>query len=559
MKRRILRNMCALALVAIFLSSALVSGIFFSLFNSQMHKEIQTQTAYLAVGLNQSVNKIEFLRTSEIQNGSTRVTLVAKNGTVLFDNMAQAENMDNHLSRPEIAEALEDGSAQSVHRSKTLGSQTFYYAIRLDDGAIIRLASTTGNFFTALIRSVFPFIILITAVVFVLALILAKRMTERIITPINTLDLEKPSKSSVYEELLPLISRIKTQNRQIKQQMDDLRAKQEDFAAITSHMSEGLIVIDGQANILTVNPSAIHLISAEKNSYEGKNILTLSRNLTLHRAAETALGGDHFDDVLAIKNRTCQLFASPVYEDEAVKGAILLVMDITEQQKAERMRREFSANVSHELKTPLTSISGYAELLKNGMVKAEDISTFSERIYTEASRLIALINDIIKLSGLDEKNVQPAHEEVDLLELAKLIAVRLHPQATEKNILIQVLGDPVKIYAEKHMLDELISNLCENAIKYNKPQGKVEIQISNQNEHAVLTVSDTGIGIPKEHHSRVFERFYRVDKSHSKQTGGTGLGLSIVKHIAEYHKGKIKLESQENQGTKITVTFPKNI
>lgn len=558
MKRRIFRSMYTIALAAIFLSSALVMGALYPHFDSQMKKEIQIEAAYLSAGLNRVADKIAFLRTSQIQNSSTRITLIAKDGTVLFDNMAEPSKMDNHLSRPEVVEALADGSAQSVHRSRTLGNQTFYYAVSLENGTVLRLASTTGNYLSALI-SILPFMIPIMALVFILALVLARRMTDKIITPINTLDLEKPSKGSVYEELLPLISRIKAQNKQIKQQMDELKAKQEDFAAITSHMSEGLIVLDSKANILTVNPSAIQLLSAGTIPYEGRHILTLSRNLTFHRAAEAALDGDHFDDILEIKNRTCQLFASPVYENEAVKGAILLVMDISEQRKAEKMRREFSANVSHELKTPLTSISGYAELIKNGMVKTEDIPSFAERIHTEASRMIALVNDIMKLSGLDEKNVQPVHEEVDLLVLAQTIVSRLQPQAKEKNISFEVSGESIRIYGEKQMLDELIANLCENALKYNKPGGKVQVQLARQNETAVLTVSDTGIGIPQEHQSRVFERFYRVDKSHSKQTGGTGLGLSIVKHIAEYHQAKIKLQSQENQGTEITVIFPKAI
>lgn len=555
MKRRIFRNMCALVLAAILLSSALILAVLYPLFHSHMQKEIRSKAAYLTAGLNQSVNKREFLRAEEIRNNTTRITWVAKNGTVLFDNMAQAGSMDNHLSRPEIAEAFRNGSAQSVRLSATLGSQTFYYAVLLDDGTVVRLANTTGSIFSVLI-SILPLIILSAAALFGLALPLAKKMTDRIITPINTLSLENPSDGFVYDELLPLLSRIKKQNRQITQQMDELRTKQENFSIITSHMSEGLIVLDAKANILTVNRSAVHLLGAEKASYEGKNILNLSRNLTLHRAAETAIEGFHSDDVLVIKSRICQLYASPVYNNKKVKGAILLVLDITEQHKAEKIRREFSANVSHELKTPLTSISGYAELLKNGMVKAGDIPTFAERIYQEASRLIALVEDIMKLSGLDEEKEQLPKEQVDLLELTNLVASRIIPQAKEKNIRLNVVGSSVTVLAVKQMLDELISNLFENAVKYNKPNGKVEAHISKQNEAAVLSVSDTGIGIPKQYQKRVFERFYRVDKSHSKQTGGTGLGLSIVKHIAEYHNAEIKVESTEHVGTIITVIFP---
>lgn len=555
MRRRIFRYMSTLALASILLSSTLVLVVLYPLFNSQMQKEIESKAAYITAGLNQADDRKAFFSVAGIQNDTTRITLVDKDGTVRFDNMAQSENMDNHLSRPEISEAFINGTAQSVRLSSTLGSQTFYYAVLLDDGTVVRLANTTGSVFSAFI-GILPLMLLIAAAVFALAIPLAKKMTNRIITPINTLSLENPSANSVYDELSPLLSRIKKQHRQITQQMDELRARQEDFATITSHMSEGLIVLEAKANILTVNKSAIHLLGAEKASYVGKNILTLSRNLTLHRAAETALSGSHCDAELAINNRICQLFASPVYDHKAVKGAILLVLDVSEWHKAEKIRREFSANVSHELKTPLTSISGYAELLKNGMVKAEDIFAFADRIYLEGRRLIALVEDIIMISELDEKKVQLPVEKVNLLELAKRIAVRLLPQTQDKCIKITVSGDSVEILAIKQLMDELIYNLCENAVKYNKLNGQVEVHVFLQNENAVLTVSDSGIGISKQHQERVFERFYRVDKSHSKLTGGTGLGLSIVKHIAEYHNAEIKLESEENVGTIFTVIFP---
>ncbi|NLM20317.1 MAG: PAS domain-containing protein [Peptococcaceae bacterium] len=555
MKKRIFRSMCILVIVAILFSSILVVAALFPHFNSQMYQEIKTEAAYLAAGLNEADNKLTFLHASEIRHQSTRITLIAGDGTVLFDNKAQAANMDNHLLRPEITEALENGSAQSVRRSQTLGNQTFYYAVKLNDGTVIRLATTTGNFLTAVV-SVLPYLLPIVLVVFFLALFLAQKMTRRIVDPINALDLESPLKNQVYEELLPLLSRIKAQNKQIELHMEELRAKQEDFLAITSHMSEGLITLDPKGNVLTVNPSALRLLSASKSFHEGQNILTLNRNLTLKQAAQTALKGEHFDGLLTTKNRTCRLFASPVYErDEIIKGAIIFVLDVTEQQKAEQIRREFSANVSHELKTPLTSISGYAELLENGLVKPEDIPTFAERIHCEAHRLINLVESIIKLSGLEEKKIQVEWKKVDLLELVQSIAQRLKPQAREKNIEIAVAGEGAIIWAVKQMIDELITNLCENAIKYNKPQGRVEINIYRDHRKTVLCVADTGIGIPLEHQERIFERFYRVDKSHSKQTEGTGLGLSIVKHIAEYHQAEINLESSENQGTKITVAF----
>lgn len=557
MKRRIFLSMCALALTSVLLSSTLVVAVLYPLFQSQMQQELQSKMQYITTALNQIVVKDQYLRTNEILNNRTRISLIAQDGTVLFDNRAQADDMDNHLSRPEIAAAFQDGFGQSVRLSSTLGSQTFYYAALLNDGTVIRLADTTASVFYTF-AGILPLMIAFAAVVFILAMYLAKKMTARIITPINKIDLENPAAYSGYEELSPLLHRIKKQNQQINRQMAELRARQEDFAAITSHMSEGLIVLDDKENILTVNPSAIHLLKAAKASYEGRHLLSLSRNLTLLRAAEAALAGRHCNEELNFRNKICQLFASPVYDNKAVKGAILLVLDITEQHKAEKIRREFSANVSHELKTPLTSISGYAELLKDGMVKTKDIPEFAERIHSEATRLITLVEAVIKLSGLDEGKEHLPLEEIDLLELSGLIAARLQPQAADNNIHITIQGESVKILAVKQMLDELIFNLCENAIKYNKPDGKVQIRIFRDNGKSCLSVTDTGIGISQEHQDRVFERFYRVDKSHSKQTGGTGLGLSIVKHIAEYHNAEIKLVSTKNLGTEIAVIFPQS-
>jgi two-component system phosphate regulon sensor histidine kinase PhoR len=556
MKKRIFLYMSILALTAIFLSSILTLALLYPLFTTQMQTEIQSKAAYLKAALNQENDKMAFLNTPAIQTGPTRITLVAKDGRVLYDNKADIETMDNHLSRPEIAEASVSGTAQNVRLSTTLGSQTFYYALRLDDGTVVRLANTTGSIFSAFL-SILPLTLLLAAALFLLTLPLAKKMTARIITPINNLSLENPSDNQVYDELLPLLNRIRLQNKLIKQQMAELRSRQEDFTAITSHMSEGLIILDAQENILTVNDSAVDLLSAEKrDSYLGFNILRLNRNLTLQRAARAALQGIHSNKLLNLKKRTCQLLANPVYEQEAVKGAILLILDVTEQHKAEKIRQEFSANVSHELKTPLTSISGYAELLKSGLVKTEDIPSFAQRIHLEAGRMIALVENILMLSGLEEKKEQGRKEKVNLLELAKLVALRLNPRAKEKNISIKVGGESLEVPAVKPMLDQLMFNLIDNAVKYNNPNGTVEISVFRQNGQNVLTVSDNGIGIPAEHQERVFERFYRVDKSHSKQTGGTGLGLSIVKHIAEYHRAAIKLESAANKGTKITVTFP---
>jgi len=387
---------------------------------------------------------------------------------------------------------------------------------------------------------------------------LANWLTKKIIVPINNLNLENPLSNDVYDELSPLLNRMSKQNNQIESQFKMLMEKQLEFNAITENISEGIIVLNSKGQVLSINKSAADIFGVNATYNINKHILTLNRSLTLQKAVRTALDGNNFEDVFSKGKKTYHLLASPVMSDNPVKGIILFVLDITERQNAEKMRREFSANVSHELKTPLTTISGYAELLKNGMVKNKDVAEFSGRILDEAGHLINLVDDIIRISRLDEKNIKLSFESVDLLELAQDVVSRLMPSAHKKNITIHVTGDHAILSGVKQILDEMVYNLCDNAIKYNYDFGKVDVIVSNTPEKIILSVKDNGVGISKEHQYRVFERFYRIDKSHSKDTGGTGLGLAIVKHSAEFHNAKIQLESEPEKGTTISIIFNKN-
>lgn len=383
-------------------------------------------------------------------------------------------------------------------------------------------------------------------------------LTKKIIYPLNNLDLENPLSNDVYDELSPLLSRMAKQNEQIEKQFKKIKEKQEEFDAITENISEGIIVLNSKGQILFINKSAAAMFNVNSQDIVNQHIITLDRSMPFQKAVEKAMSGHLFEDGFSIGEDNYNLLASPVKDDLQVKGVILFILDVTEKQTAEKIRREFTANVSHELKTPLTAISGYAELMKSGMVRAEDIAEFSERIYNEAKYLINLIDDIIRISRLDEKNVNLPYEEIDLLELAEEIAERLSSLAQQRHIKMTVGGDHGCILGVRQILEEMIYNLCDNAIKYNYENGTVDIRVKELPDNVVLTVADSGFGIPREHQSRVFERFYRIDKSHSRETGGTGLGLSIVKHSVEFHNAKLNLTSKPGKGTTITVTFKAN-
>ncbi|MDD4297528.1 MAG: ATP-binding protein [Ruminiclostridium sp.] len=540
--------------MSILFSSFLITGAIYREFYFRMQQEIRNEAFFISTAYNHRGQAI-FLDLEGGENTS-RITWIASDGAVLYDSVADAGTMENHLNRPEIADALEAGHGEAVHLSETLGTQTFYRAVRLFDGTILRVSAQTNSVYKSVVNFI-PYIILITIPVIILTMILARMLTKKIIVPLNNLNLENPLSNDVYDELSPLLSRMAKQNEQIEHQFVKLKEKQEEFNAITENLNEGIIVLNGKGQILSINKSATAIFGVGSEDNINKHILLLNRSIAFQKAVKSAIRGQPYEDTFTKGKSTYNLLASPVKTDNPVKGAILFILDVTDKHAAEKMRREFSANVSHELKTPLTSISGYAELMKNGMVKPQDISKFSERIYNEARHLISLVEDTIQISRLDEKNISLPFEEVDLFELVQETSKRLATVAQQKQIEFTINGEKAIVTGIRQILEDMVYNLCDNAIKYNNEKGKVDVNISTSPENIILTVSDNGFGIPKEHQNRVFERFYRVDKSHFRKTGGTGLGLSIVKHSAEFHNAKIHMTSEPEKGTTIKIIFKK--
>ena len=562
MRKRIFISMSLVAILTVVLTVTALSLIMYQQLTEDMDRELSNQALYLQTGV--SEKGVDYLTQIKGADRESRITLIDSAGEVLFDNRAEAETMENHGNRPEVEEAIASGRGHDVRLSETVGSYTYYFALRLDDGNILRVASTTDSIPAALASSA-PTMLGIIFVILCIAVIFARYLTRLIVRPINEIDLENPIDNEVYDELAPLLIRIHHQNDSIENQIKELQYKKREFEEITGKLAEGLVVMDDMGNILSVNESALRFLGREagqqefesQRGREGTHLSVLNRSLSLQRMVNTALTGGATEELFAEGERQYQIRATPTIEEGKAKGAILLILDVTEQQKAEQIRREFTANVSHELKTPLTAISGYAELMKNGMVEQEDIGAFAGKIYNESAGLITLVEDIIRLSQLDEQNVPFAMTEVDMTSLVHKVKEKLAPLAALKNIKVEVQGGGETVMGVETLLEELITNLCDNAIKYNRENGRVSIRISDESEGTLLSVEDTGIGIPGEHHDRIFERFYRVDKSHSKQTGGTGLGLSIVKHIAGFHHAGIDMESTPGKGTRIAIMFPK--
>ncbi len=560
MRRRIFTSMSLLALLTVILSVTALSLVMYQQLTEDMERELRNQAAYLQVGV--SAQGTDYLAEIKGEDRESRITLIQSNGTVLFDNRAAANTMENHGDRPEVRNALSEGEGQDVRLSETVGSYTYYYALRLDDGNVLRVASTTDSTYRALANSA-PVMLGIIFVILCLAVVYARYQTKRIVMPINNIDLENPTDNDVYDELAPLLIRIRHQKDSIENQIKELRQKKQQFDEITGNMAEGLVVMDDMGNILSINKSALRFLGRDREQREMVqkemgHLSALNRSLSLQKMVHTALTGGATEELFAEGEKRYQIRATPIVGEGGAKGAILLILDITEQQKAEQIRKEFTANVSHELKTPLTAISGYAELMRDGMAQQEDLVSFAGKIYEESARLIALVEDIIRLSQLDERNVPFEMEEVDLRKTALAVKEKLAPLAALRKVSMEVEGDPVIISGAETLLEELITNLCDNAIKYNVEGGRVRIVISDKEQTSLISVEDTGIGIPEKHQSRIFERFYRVDKSHSRETGGTGLGLSIVKHIAGYHRANVYMQSREGEGTRITVEFPKD-
>jgi two-component system phosphate regulon sensor histidine kinase PhoR len=552
MKRQIYSSIFLTSVVSTLLMSVLIFFVMYGQFYNEVKKSVKKEAAVIKTGY--TLSGAPFLE--ELKGETYRITLIKADGTVLYDSVADAASMENHIDRPEVRKALESGTGEADRASETIDKWTYYHAERLSDGNVIRVASTTDSVYSS-VWSCLPYSVLGIALIAVLSAVTADKRTKRIIRPINELNLDRPFQNEVYEELTPLLSRIEKQYREIKLKADELQGKQDEFSAITGSMSEGLILVNSGGLIISMNQSAARLYGADRN-YTGLDLLAVDRSARLRQIMDDALHGKTSDAVREISGRQYQYLANPVLSAGRVQGAVLLIIDITERQRAEQLRREFTANVSHELKTPLQSIIGSAELLKSGLVKSEDAPRFTERIYNEARHLVNMVDDIIRLSQLDELKGELPKEDIDLTALAGEVAGRLSDIARERGVSIAVRGTSVHVQSVHRLLWEIVYNLCDNAVKYNRTGGAVDITVSDREGSVELTVSDTGIGIPREDQSRVFERFYRVDKSHSRDTGGTGLGLSIVKHAAQYLGLTIRLKSVLGEGTEISVLFPCN-
>ena len=492
---------------------------------------------------------------SKYADAKERITLITSSGKVLFDNKAIADKMENHLSRKEVKEALDSGEGYAVRRSETLGSKSCYYALKLKNGNILRISDDSLTVWTVLIN-LLPAICAIAIMTLVLSSVLAAVISKKILKPLNSIDLENPDAQNVYDELIPFINKINMQNRKIDRQIARLTRSRREFDIITENMSEGLVLTDIKGNILTHN-KGIEKFFGVGEDINGKNILTLNRSEVFREIFSDITEKRRGEDILSLNGRYYDMTANPVYDEDGTPcGAVILAVDITEKEKREKLRREFTANVSHELKTPLTSISGISDMLMNGIVAPEDIKGFACDINKESARLIMLVNDIIKLSELDEGAYSTeTDEKVDLLKTAAVVKERLEAIAAKKNVKIAVTGEDAEITGGESLVFEMIYNLCDNAVKYNKENGNVTVSVGTSEGTPFVTVKDTGIGIPPEYTDRIFERFFRVDKSRSKESGGTGLGLSIVKHIAMSLGADIRVESTVGKGTEITVTF----
>ena len=539
---------CALVLAV---GLAAVMGILYSNFDGQMRKELSKEAAYLTYGVEQQ--GVDYLK--NIKDKSARITYIDQDGTVLFDNEADVSEMKNHSDRTEFQKAEKYGAGESSRYSDTLSEKTIYYALRLKDGTVLRVSGTQDSVLALVENLIFPLCGLL-CLMLILSGIMASAISKRIVKPINELDLESPKENQIYEELSPLLSKIHRQNREIQNQLELAKQQQEEFSLITENMQEGLIVIDKYTMILSANSSAWNLFHMDRVR-QGESVYCLDREEEFRHAIEQVLSGEHTELVLKLNGSDIQLIANPVIRDKKTEGAVVLLVNVTEKLERESLRREFSTNVSHELKTPLTSISGFAEIMQGGLVKCEDIPQFAGRIYKESQRLLQLVEDVIQISQLDEEKTSYTWEPVDVYQVCKNAFESLKEKAKRLNVHLYICGEYMKMEAVRTLLEEAVYNVCDNAIKYNRNDGSVSVFLTQTAQEIQIVVKDTGVGIPKEDQDRVFERFYRVDKSRSKEIGGTGLGLSIVKHAVGALKGSVILRSEEGNGTEICMKFPK--
>ena len=536
--------------VVLISSLVIVMGGLYDYFNGVRETQMRDQLELATVAVEE--NGVNYLKKLKLENYS--FTLVASDGTVLYNTRDNAKTMENYSSRSEIQQALKNGEGESSQYSSGFLQKTMCYAKRLSDGNVlcISLDHTSAG---SLVLGMLQPIIIVLAIALVMSGILARQMSRRIAEPLNRLDLEKPLENDAYEEIAPLLTRINHQHQEITRQLWQLQRKRDEFAQITASMKEGLVILDANNIVLSINPAAQKLFDTDR-SCVGSDFLTVDRSLEMNTAIKKAKERDSTEIRIERNGRVYHFEISNINSGGEVIGTVILSFDITEQEAAERNRREFTANVSHELKTPLQGIIGSAELLETGMVNKDDEVRFIGHIRTEAARMVTLIEDIIRLSRLDEGGTMP-DEIVDLSEIAREVIENLQDAAKEKGITLSVQGESGEVNGERRLLYEIVFNLCDNAIKYNEENGKVDVTIASDELKTSVTVKDTGIGIPLEHQDRIFERFYRVDKSHSRTSGGTGLGLSIVKHAVQYHQGEIELKSEPNKGTEITITFPR--
>ena len=548
MTSKIFKSILSVAVAVLMASLIIIIGALYPYFGGVQESQLRDELSLAA----EATEQLGESYLSNVDSNRYRLTWVNADGTVIFDSHADATAMENHADREEIKEAIVSGAGSSTRQSSTLTEQTIYEATRLNDGSVLRISVSRATALVLVLGMLQP-IAIVLVIAIALSAWLAHRMAKRVVDPLNKLNLEKPMENEAYEELSPLLHRIHAQHKEIKYQMQILKRKQEEFEQITGNMKEALVLLDNTGRIVSINPAAKALFGAGSTCV-GEDFLTIDRKQNMRTALEEANSQGHADFRTKKNGREYQFDLSRIDSDDKNCGMVVLAFDITEQVNAEKHRQEFTANVSHELKTPLQSIIGSAELMENGIVKEEDIPRFIGHIRKEASRLVFLIDDIIRLSELDEGAEMP-HEDVSLKVLAEEVCETLADAAKLNDVSLEVTGDDGVVNGVRRLLYEIVYNLCDNAIKYNHPGGKVEVAVTAQQGAVKISVSDTGIGIALEHQDKVFERFYRVDKSHSKQSGGTGLGLSIVKHAAQYHHGKISVESELNKGTTISVVF----
>lgn len=552
MTKRIFRSIALVALSVLLATSALAMGVLYSYFSRVQWDQLRVETNLAAQGI-AAGGEAYF---AGLPAGEHRITWIDADGTVLYDTAGAAAAMENHLNREEVKEALSAGWGEASRQSETLLQHLFYAAKRLPDGSVVRLSCAQDSV-VRLVLDMVPPLLAILLLVLGLSLALARRVARKAVEPLNHMNLDDPLSNEDCDELTPLLRRIHSQQQELKDQAQTLARRQEEFDTVTTSMNEGLVLLDAHGAILSINGAARRILDAQ-GECKGESLLTLNRSLAVQELLQSALEGRRSEQVVALQGRDYQLDTTPVFYEEAVSGAVLLIFDVTEKNSAELMRREFTANVSHELRTPLHTISGCAELLCSGLVKPADTAEFQHKIYAESQRMIRLVEDIINLSRLDEGAQDMERQAVDLYALAREAVESLASAAEKAHVTVALTGSAAVLTGIPQLLSGIVVNLCDNAIKYNRPGGRVDVRVETQGDTVTLRVKDTGIGIPPEHQARVFERFYRVDKSRSKAVGGTGLGLSIVKHSAMIHNAKLELESTPGIGTTITLRFPQN-